>query len=158
MRLMEGILATIVLLAAATPASALCSYNGVNYAKTTIRQEAQDSKWVVEAELVSAEGHWSDEDESWTLYHVKILRSFKGQAPPRLDVFTYRNSGGFYLDKGTSPDLGAKYLLFLSPPTQTLPRAARAALLVNYACGQSRPWAELSRVQLNELRALSGSR
>ena len=158
MRLIDGITSAALLLGAAAPAHALCSYNGVDNAKTTIREEFHDSKWVVDVLLIAADNHWSDEDESWTLYHVKTLRSFKGKAPPRLDVFTYRDSGGFYLDKGMSNDLEGEYLLFLSPATQKLPRVAHGALEVNYPCGQSGPWAKLSRGQLDALRAASKRR
>jgi len=155
MRLIQCMTTATLLLGAALPAHALCIYNGVDNAKTTIRQEFHDSKWVVKVQLVAADNHWSDEDDSWTLYHVKTLRSFKGRAPPRLDVFTYRDSGGFYLDKGMSNDLGGEYLLFLSPATQKLPRVARGALEVNYSCGQSGPWEKLSTGQQEELGALS---
>ena len=155
MRLIQGIATAVLLLGAALPAHALCIYNGVDNAKTNIAQEFRDSKWVVKVQVVAADNHWSDEDDSWTLYHVKTLRSFKGQAPPHLDVFTYRDSGGFYLDKGMSNDLGGEYLLFLSPATQKLPRIARGALEVNYSCGQSGPWAQLSASQLGELKAAS---
>jgi len=108
MRLIPCLTTATLLFGAALPAHALCIYNGVDNAKTTIRQEFHDSKWVVKVQLVTADNHWSDDDESWTLYHLKTLRSFKGRAPPRLDVFTYRDSGGFYLDKGMSNDLGGE--------------------------------------------------
>jgi len=155
MRLIEGTTTAALLLGAALPAHALCSYAGIDNAKTTIRREFQDSKWVVKVKLVAADNHWSDENESWTLYHIQTLRSFKGRAPSRIDVFTYRDSGGFYLDKGMSNDLGGEYLLFLSPPTQKLPRIARGALQVNYSCGQSRPWEQLNPGQVDELGALA---
>ncbi len=155
MRLIEGIITAALLLGTALPAHALCSYGGIDNAKTTIRQEFKDSKWVVKVKLVAADNHWSDEDNSWTLYHVQTLRSFKGRAPPRIDVFTYRDSGGFYLDKGMSNDLGGEYLLFLSSPTQRLPRFARGALQVNYSCGQSDQWEKLNPGQVDELVALA---
>ena len=139
----------------ASPAHALCSYNGVYNAKTTIGQEFHDSKWVVKVEVAAADDHWSDEDQSWTIYHVKTLRSLKGKAPHRIDVFTFRDSGGFYLDKGAFNDIGGEYLLFLLPPHQTMPRIARGALQVNYSCGQSGPWAALTTGQIEELEALS---
>jgi hypothetical protein len=136
-------------------ANAFCGYQGVMYAKTTVQQEFKDSKWVVRVRLIAADDHWSDEDDSWTLYHVKVLHSYKGAAPSKLNVFTYRDSGGFYLDKGSSNDLGGEYLLFLSPATQPLPKRAEGALEVNYACGQSRPWAEISVGERTELSRLS---
>jgi hypothetical protein len=54
-----------------------------------------------------------------------------------------------------SSDLGGEYLLFLSPATRQLPRIARGALEVNYSCGQSGPWAQLSAGQLDELKSVS---
>jgi hypothetical protein len=144
--------------ALANPCFALCIYNGRLYAKTTIAQEVRDSKWVVRAKLISADNHWSDEDDSWTLYHVQTIRSYKGRAPHRLAVFTYRDSGGFYLDKGTSNDLGGEYLLFLIPAIQKLPPSARGASQVNYSCGQSKPWAEVTEPQAQALAALPQGR
>ena len=155
MRLIQSLTTATLLLGAALPAHALCIYNGVDNAKTTIREEFHDSKWVVKVQLIAADNHWSDEDDSWTLYHVKTLSSFKGRAPRRIDVFTYRDSGGFFLDKGMSNDLGGEYLLFLSPATQKLPSVARGALEVNYPCGQSGPWEKLSTGQQKTLEALS---
>jgi hypothetical protein len=139
-------------------AEALCSYNGVLYAKTTLSQEFRDSKWVVRARLIAADDHLSDEDESWTLYHIQTIQSFKGKAPKRLDVFTYRDSGGFYLDKGMSTDLGGEYLLFLDPATRTMPKAIAGAFQVNYSCGQSKPWSEVTEEQKGLLARVSAQK
>jgi hypothetical protein len=80
------------------------------YAKTTITEEFADAEWVIKAKVIAADNHWSDEDDSWTLYHLKVLAAYKGKPPLRLDLFTYRDSGGFYLDKGLSNDIGGEYL------------------------------------------------
>lgn len=109
---------------------------------------------------MSADYHWSDEGESWTLYRLKVVQSFKGKLAGRFTFFTERNSGGFYMDgNGAVPDMDGDYLLFLMRlPRSTDPPAARGALWVNYPCGQSKPWAEVSKVEQSQLRALSSRR
>ncbi len=109
----------------------------------------------------SADYHWSDEDESWTLYRLKVVQSFKGNLPQRFTFFTMRNSGGFYMDgKGGAPDPDGDYLLFLTPRPwpRTDPPAAKGALWVNYNCGQSKPWSQVTRKEVAQLRALSAHR
>lgn len=149
-----------VALVAARPADALCIYNGVDNAKTTLEQEFHDSQWVVRARVTSADYHWSDEGESWTLYRLKVVQSFKGKLPNNFTFFTERNSGGFYMDgNGATPDLDGDYLLFLTRfPRPTDPPAARGAFWVNYNCGQSKPWAQASKDDLRRLRLLSTRR
>lgn len=140
------------------PASALCIYHGVDNAKTTIAQEFRDSRWVVRAHVVSADYHWSDEDESWTLYRLKIVKSYKGNLTTRFTFFTERNSGGFYMDgNGGGPDLDNDYLLFLTPQDFRTgqPAFAKGALRVNYSCGQSKVWNEVTAREAAELATLS---
>ena len=150
----------IVALATAWPANALCIYRGVDNARTTLNQEFRDSRWVVRARVVSADYHWSDEGESWTLYRLKVVQSFKGDLSNRFTFFTERNSGGFYMDgDGAVPNMDGDYLLFLTRfPRSTDPPATRGALWVNYNCGQSKPWAEVSSDDLRKLRKLSSRR
>lgn len=145
----------------ASPARALCTYHGVDNVKTTLVQEFRDSRWVVRAHVVSADYHWSDEDESWVRYRLRVVENFKGRLPQRFAFFTQRNSGGFYMDgKDAAPDMDGDYLLFLVrlPRRSTDPTAARDALWVNYNCGQSRPWAEVKPAEAKQLRVLSRSR
>lgn len=131
---------------APVPAAAFCSYRGEMYAKTTVAQERRDAKWVVKARIVSADYHWADVGASWTVYQLRVVTRFKGPPGRIVRLFTYRDSGGFYLDgNNASPGLGTDYLLFLVPSTQTLPRGIGTVTQVNYACGQSRRWSELSR-------------
>lgn len=154
------VLILILALIAAWPANALCTYRGMDNAKTTPEQEFRDSRWVVRAQVVSADYHWSNEGESWTLYRLKVVQSYKGNLPNRFTFFTERNSGGFYMDRdGAVPDMDGDYLLFLTRfPRTTDPPAARGALWVNYNCGQSKPWAEVSNDDLRKLRSLSSPR
>lgn len=143
------------------PANAVCIYKGQMYAKTTLSQEFSDSKWVVRAKVTAADNHWSDEDESWTIYHLRVLASFKGEPPATIELFTYRDSGGFYLEKGINADLGGEYLLFLNPISHDLkvPAAARSATEVNYSCGQSRAWTDVNNADRKGLAEMSqGSR
>lgn len=143
------------------PASALCIYDGVNNAKTSIAREFHDSKWVVRAHVVSADYHWSDHGESWTRYRLKVVKSYKGKLRTYFTLFTYRNSGGFYMDgAGGVPDFDRDYLLFLVPDGWS--KAGRAiakdALWVNYSCGQSKVWNEVTAHDVVELTALSRGR
>ena len=143
------------------PADALCIYKGVDNAKTSFAEEFRDSQWVVRAHVVSADYHWSDEDESWVLYRLKVVTSYKGKLASRFTFFTERNSGGFYMDgDGGVPDLDGDYLLFLVPngPARNGPASAKGALWVNYNCGQSKPWAEVTRKETAQLLALSKHR
>src|SRR5215210_2043629 len=140
---------TIALLVSlwAERANALCSYNGVYNAPTTIRQEYSDSGWVARVRVVSASDGYSQGAAAWTLYRLRLLRAYKGSPPARFTFFTERNSGGFYMDRPWLPlprahDIGGEYLLFLKsyPAFRGLPAAARGAMFVNHTCGQSRPW------------------
>ena len=154
----SGVLAAAAL-TVASPARALCIYHGVDNARTTLAQEFRDSRWVVRAHVMSADYHWSDEDESWTLYRLKVVQSYKGKLSNRSTFFTGRNSGGFYMDKDSGPDLDGDYLLFLVRlPRPSDPPAASKALWVNYNCGQSKPWAEVSKNDLRQLRSLAARR
>lgn len=137
-------------------ANAVCIYHGKMYAKTTLAQEFADSQWVVRVKVVAADNHWSDEDVSWTIYHLQVMTAFKGKPPARIEMFTYRDSGGFYLDKGMVNDLGGEYLLFLDPVSdrESAPTAARHAMEVNYSCGQSKAWNSLSTSEQHKLVTL----
>lgn len=144
-----------------SPAHSFCHYRGVDYAKTTIAQEFTDSKWVVRAKLIAADYHWSDEDDSWTLYKLETMESYKGNLPMKFTLFTERNSGGFYLNEERgSPDLGSEYLLFLTPSPwpETDPPAAKGALSINYSCGQSKSWSKVTQTEADELQVLAKRR
>jgi len=145
----------------ASPAAALCIYHGAFNVRTTLAQEFRDSRWVVRARVISGDSHWSDEDESWTLYRLEVVQSFKGTLPRRFTFFTRRNSGGFYMDgDGGVPDIGADYLLFLVPSPNPIdhPPAARGSLRANYNCGQSKAWNEVTPTDIRQLESLAGRR
>lgn len=155
-------ISSVAALLAAAPANALCFYTkadlfaGKARSYTTLAQEFRDSRWVVRARVISARYRSTDSD-SWTLYTVRVLDRFKGSPIRTMRVFTYRDSGGFYLDKGpNSPDRANDYLLFLNPASQVLPRGMRNAAQVNFSCGQSRPWKELRRADRAKLELLAG--
>jgi hypothetical protein len=154
-----AIVATILF--APLGAHAVCMYNGVLSAKTTLPQEFKDSRWVVKATVLSAVDHWSDAEDSWTSYEIEVTHAYKGQPRKRLRFFTYRDSGGFYLDRPwinlpAGHDVGGEYLLFLNPipPRPSLPTEAKGAVFVNYSCGISRPWREVTSSLSRELTAL----
>lgn len=145
------------ILTAPSAAHALCSYQGELYAQTTLEQEYRDARWVVRARVISATG-WESREESGTVYRLEIVRSFKGSLSGQFSFSTERNSGGFYLDRGTKPDIGGEYLLFLTenPRGASMPAPVKNALVINYSCGQSRHWSEVSQLDRATIAELSG--
>lgn len=139
---------------ASVQADALCVHNGKLYAKTTSSQEFAESHWVVRARVVSARDQWPD---GWSIYRLRLIRSYKGDLPRDFTYFTWRNSGSFALDRGAAHDIGGEYLLFLNPYDfqRGDPRVARRATSVNYSCGQSRPWPKVSSNERTHLLWLS---
>lgn len=164
---MKGVsIVTAMAVCSASPAAhALCSYNGVDNAKTTIAQEFGDSRWVVRAKVLAASDHFSDEEDSWTLYRIEVLRVYKGHPPKHLLFFTFRNSGGFYMDRAwvrlpAGHDIGGEYLLFLNPwpHRNDLPAQAKNAVFVNYSCGLSAQWAKVTLTDRERLADLGRGR
>ena len=151
----------VLLLARAESADALCIYKGVDNARTTVRQEFADARWVVRARVLSAANgvikETPDAGQPWTVYRLQVITSYKGQSPQQIKFFTLRNSGGFYMDRGRRPDIGGEYLLFLDPipPYRGQGAAERGAAFVIYTCGQSRPWREASAASRRMLESLS---
>jgi len=134
----------------------LCVYHGVLYAKTTLEQEFHDASVVVRADVLSSQEIY--EPDTGVLYRVRVEQSFKGNPPAVLVYYTERNSGGFYLETGT------QYLLFLNPISATEvvkdlgPRWAKepsGILVLNYSCGQSRPWGKVAIEERKSLSTLS---
>lgn len=164
------IAAALVGTAVGSPAAALCSYNGVDNARTTVAQEFADSRWVVRARVLSGkdgtvEQGKPDEGMGWTLYRFAVVETFKGSPPERIRFFTERNSGGFYMDRAWVPlpkghDIGGEYLLFLNPIDSYLgrPEAAAGATFVNYSCGQSGVWSSVPRSSRRLLMRLARGR
>jgi hypothetical protein len=147
----------LALSAVGSSAHALCIYKGELYAQTTVSQEFQDSRWVVKAKVLSATDHFIEGEEHWTEYQLEVQHAYKGDAPPRLRFFTFRNSGGFYLDRGQEHDVGGQYLLFLNPTPRLpyVPAAASGMVSVNYSCGVSGPWTGVTAASRAELVRLS---
>ena len=52
-------------------------------------------------------------------------------------------------------DRNADYLLFLAPPSRDVPAAVSNVVEVNYACGQSRRWRNVSRADRKLLDRLA---
>lgn len=150
-----------VSVALAAPARALCRYNGIDGAQTRVEDELRGSQLVVRAWVESADYHWSGIGPSWTVYRLRVVEAFKGKPPNDLKLFTYRDSGGFYLDSdGTIPDLDNDYVLFLVPVDQgkATPEAARDTFRINYSCGQSKRWSEVSAAARNALDRYANDR
>ena len=152
-------------LAVPARADAYCAYKGVMYAKTTVSQEYGDAKWVAKVRVLSGQYHWSDVEDSWAVYRLEVIESYKGKPPSIVRFFTYRNSGGFYFDrKGLIPseaDVGSEYLLFFNPNPRSAgePSIVKGTVWVNYPCGQSKRWSEVTqkdRAALTALKAGSG--
>ena len=131
-------------------------YKGELYAKTTLQQEFRDAHLIVRGEVVSSEE--IHDPNLGVLYHVRVKQTFKGKPTAVLVDYSERSSGGFYLDVGT------EFLLFLNPidPGDAVidlgnnwARRAPGAMMVNYSCGQSRPWGEVPPKDRNLLNALS---
>ena len=146
----------------ADPAKSLCIYNGVDNAKTTMRQEFHDSRWVVHVRVLSAHDRWLDEGDSWTLYRLKVVHAYKGRLPATFTFFTDRDSGGFYMDRSWVPlpkghDVGGEYLLFLNPWPHHRgdPASSEGATFVNYNCGQSRLWSKVDSASRRSLEWLA---
>ena len=82
-----------------------------------------------------------------------------------MTFFTYRDSGGFYMDRPwmdlpKGHDIGGEYLLFLQPSEYLTPDPpeAKGTVFVNYNCGQSKAWNEVSPADRARLDALSFAR
>jgi hypothetical protein len=152
---------------AVAPANALCIYKGRVNARTTIGQEFADSRWVVRAKVLSAadgevEAGKPDAGMYWTTYELQITRAYKGNPAKQLKFFTMRDSGGFYMDRPwvmlpKGHDIGGEYLLFLNSiePYPGKPGAARDAVFVNYSCGQSKAWLDVSNADRRHLERLA---
>lgn len=159
-QMLAALAGALALFTACSTARALCIYHGKLYAKTSLEQEFRDATVVVRGVVVSSKNIYpsddSDDSDPGVLYRVKVEQSFKGKPPAMLTDYTERNSGGFYLD------LGTEYLLFLNPITPKAEREfpswkknAPDALTVNYNCGQSRPWGEVSAEDRRRLGKMS---
>jgi len=146
------ITAFVMVLWGAPQSLALCIYNGDFYAKTSLEQEFRDSSLVIKGKVLSNRDITipdTDEDVG-VVSRVQVASVFKGKAHKIVTYYSRRDSGGFYLDKGTD------YLLFLDPiRTTEWAKDYPGAMVVNYNCGQSEPWGEVSAPDREQLRRLS---
>ena len=152
----------IIIIFKTQAADAVCFYKGNGNARTTIAEEFHDARWVVRAKVSQASDHFPDAGDAWTLYRIDVLHSYKGSPARHLRFFTFRDSGGFYMDRAWVPlparhDIGNDYLLFLNlwSEQKDLPPEAKGAVFVNYSCGMSRPWAKVSVADRERLNKLS---
>jgi hypothetical protein len=136
-------------------AQALCIYRGELHGKSTITGEFRESSLVIKGTAVETHDIQPvDPDrsplDSYAIARIRVDKVFKGVAGREVLLISERNSGGFYVDPGV------QYLLFFNPPErpgwskgydpaaiaklQLLPRPR----LINFSCGQSAPWGEVS--------------
>ena len=155
MRIAVRVLAAALLLPSAGAADALCSGAGVD-------REYREADVVVRARVV-AETLVADDEPSaahrarWGDYspvllnRLRVLEVFKGRPGPAIALFQEVTSGRFPVD------MGSDYLIFLnySRPFPGRGSAARGAMYVRYACGQSKPWNNVDARDLARVRALS---
>lgn len=155
---MRAIVLPVVLALSAlgSSAHALCIYKGELYARPSIGQEFEDSRWVVKAKVRAATDHFIEGEEPWTEYQLEVQHAYKGDPPQQLRFFTFRNSGGFYLDRDREHDVGGEYLLFLNPTASApgIPTAASGTVSVNYSCGVSGRWSNVTPAARTELLRL----
>lgn len=160
-----------VTLATAMPAQALCMYHGKNFqksddkdsagrlnAKTTVAGEFKDAMTALRGRIVSSREipapKRKPDADAGVLYRLRVDKVFKGEAVREASYYTERNSGGLYLDQGKD------YFLFLNPPMHGDPAldAGFGALILNYACGQSKAWDTVSAAESKALDALAARR
>lgn len=148
-------LAAACLVAITSPAAAICTGASVD-------REYRTADVVVRA-AVTAETRVTDDEPSpeyrarWgeyspvMLHRLRVVEVFKGRPGPTINLFQEVNSGRFDVDMGT------EYLLFLSyyTPSTRRPTAARGAMYVRFACGQSKPWRDVTRSARARLSAIS---
>jgi hypothetical protein len=135
-------------------AYALCAYGDVLDATTSLDREFRDATLVVKGDVLSSQEitmpDGEDDVDYGVLYKIRIDHVFKGKAREALAYFSHRDSGGFYLQ------VGREYLLFLNPLSESdWAKSASGAMVVNYNCGQSRQWAEVSLTDRKRLNILS---
>ena len=148
----------LLILVQPSPATALCS-------GASVTQEYREADVVVRARVVAETMVWDDEPSAefrarWgesgyvQLYRFRVSHVFKGRPGPTINLFQEVNSGRFPVD------IDEDYLLFLSyiRPHASRPSAARGAMTVRYACGQSKRWSEVRPQDLARVQALARGR
>jgi hypothetical protein len=158
MRIAVRALAAGFLLLNAAAAGALCSGTGVD-------REYREADVVVRARVV-AETRAADDEPSaaWRarwgdyspvmLHRLRVLETFKGRPGPAINLFQEVTSARFDVD------MGSEYLLFLNydRPSATRGSAARGAMHIRYACGQSKLWSGVQPRDFARVRTLSRRR
>lgn len=145
-----GIAIAIALICGSPGTLAVCIYNGELYAKTSVSQELRDAKLVIRGKVVANRdiGIPDADQDMGVVSRIQVEQIFKGTSGKIITYYSRRDSGGFYLD------IGKDYLLFLDPISGTeWAKDYPGAMVVNYDCGQSRPWDEVPAADLETLRS-----
>lgn len=154
MRLIHQVCGMLLALAG-SPVHALCS-------GATVDQEYREADVVVRATVTSSMRLDDDEPTPavtarWgenpyvELHRLRVTKVFKGRPGPTINLFQEVTSARFPVD------LAGDYLIFLNyhRPHAGRGSAARGAMYVRYACGQSKLWREVRPADLSRLRAIS---
>jgi hypothetical protein len=158
MRIAALLIACASLLLGAAPAAAGCSGAGLEReyraADVVARVRVMAETRVMDAEPSAATiRQWGDYFPV-ALYRLRVVEVFKGRPGPQISFFQEISSGRFDVD------LDRDYLIFFTyyRPSPSRPAAARGAMYVRYACGESKPWRQVDAATLTRLRALSRTR
>jgi len=157
---MGAIISLVGIMICSTPdAKAVCIYGGKHFAKssqteglgrlyatTSLADEFTDSALVIRGTVLSSQDIGLDHQDTqgWgTVYRVGVDEVFKGHAPKSILYYSDRDSGGFYLGEGGE---SREYLLFLVPIRRGYwaSKEAPGAYELNYNCGLSRQWRDVS--------------
>jgi hypothetical protein len=158
MRIAARAIAAALLLLRAAGVAALCS--GASVDREYREADVVVRAWVVAETLIADDepspawrARWGDYSPVM-LNRLRVLDVFKGRPGPAITLFQEVTSGRFPVDMGTD------YLIFLNydRPSPHRGSAARGAMYVRYACGQSKPWSEVNPRDLARVRFLSRRR
>jgi hypothetical protein len=90
---------------------------------------------------------WGFDPYVGVYYDVRVLKSFKGDAPPTVRLFSENSTARFWFD------VGSKQVLFVSEETFDEPVGRKPTM---YTCGNSAPLSKAGTL-LRKLRALASS-
>lgn len=157
MRLVFRIFAIVPFALIGSPVQALCSGASADQeyrqADVVVRATVASSMRLKDDEPTPAvSARWGD-NPYVELHRLRVIRIFKGRPGPAINLFQEVDSGRFPID------LAGDYLIFLNyhRPHRGRGSAARGAMYVRYACGQSKLWRDVRPADLARLQVISGN-